>query len=163
MMEEAQHIEVTDSPEHISQVFVTLNRYLEKEDDVPIPSHLKAKNPVSEVHSLVEGIEALNGNPIFPIKTGDSNRSFHLSTSSGNDMWFIADRWHLRQSFEGLVPLLALTVASIEKLSFLIKRLNLEHRLLSKVARGIPKIRGLSKICPQHTFSLRSKSRSIAR
>jgi hypothetical protein len=164
MMGEAQQIKATDSPEHISQVLVTLSSYLEKEDHVPVTIPLKAKNPDSEAPSLVDRLEALSRNPILPIKHRYSNYTFdYLSTSHERGTWFIADLLHLRQSFEGLIPLLALTVESVVKVSFLIKILNLEHRLLSRVAHGIPRIRGSSKECPRQTLSLRAKSRSIAR
>lgn len=164
IMGEAQHMERTDSTEHISQVLVNLSRYLEKEDHVPVTIPPKAKNPDSQAPSLVERLQALSRIPTLPIKHRYSEFAFdYLSTSDERGQWFIADRWHLRQSFEGLVPLLALTVASVAKVSFLIKILNLEHRLLSRVAHGIPRIRGSSKECPRQTLSLRAKSRSIAR
>jgi hypothetical protein len=167
LVEEAKHIEVTDSPKYISQVFVALNKYLEKGHDAftPLPLRLKPSNKaLSEAPSLAGGLEAFTQAAIFPIQTGDSKYNFHhLSTCLGREIWFIADRWHLRQSFEGLVPLLALEVESVEKISYLIKRLKFEDRLLSQVAHGVPKIRGLSHPCHQHTLSLREKSRSIAR
>jgi hypothetical protein len=166
IMGEAQHIKATDSLEHISQVLVALSRHLEKEDHVPFQIPLKAKNADSEAPNLAEKFEALS-RPILgflPIKHRYSEYTFdYLSTGHERGTWFIADRLHLRQSFDGLIPLLALTVASVAKVSFLIKILKLEHRLLSKVAHGIPRIRGSSKECPRHTLSLRAKSRSIAR
>jgi hypothetical protein len=157
MVEEAKHIEVTDSPEYISQVFIALNKYLEEDDAFAAGS---SKGRSLETPSL----EDLARSEIFPIKTTDSKYTFHhTSNSSGRNLWFIADRWHLKQIFEGLVPLLALDVESVAKISYLIKRLNLEDRLLSKAAHGVPKVRGLSQPCPQLTLSLRAKSRSIAR
>jgi hypothetical protein len=163
LVEEAKHIEVTDSPEYISQVFVTLNKVLEKENDVFIASPLDGQS-TKKASSEAPSFEALTQTAIFPIKTTDSNYTFHYSsTCFGREVWFIADRWHLKQTFEGLVPLLALEVESVEKISYLIKKLNLTNRLLSKAAHGVPKITGFSQTCPQHTLSLRAKSRSIAR
>ena len=169
MMQEAEHIELTDSPEYISQVFTILNKHVETEIDVPTQTLRKPgilKGSLAKRPSHAE-LETIGQTAIFPIQTKDSNFTFdtfrYLSPAHGREMWLIADRWHLRQSFEGLIPLLALPVATVGKISHLIKVLNLDNRLLSNVAQGIPTIRGLSKTCPQQTLSLRAKSRSIAR
>jgi hypothetical protein len=172
MVQEAEHIDLTDTPEYISQVFIILNKYVEKETDVA-PTTLRKPGILKGSFGKGFGVDELettitiSQTAIFPIQTKDSNFTFdtfrYLSPAHGREMWLIADRWHLRQSFEGLVPLLALPVATVGKISHLIKLLNLNNRLLSNVARGIPTIRGLSKTCPQQTLSLRAKSRSIAR
>lgn len=70
---------------------------------------------------------------------------------------------HLRSSFEGLVPLLALKDGVIEKISCLIERLGLEYRMLSRIALGIPRTTGESRLHENITALLRSKSRFISR
>jgi hypothetical protein len=153
LREEALNITACDNIEHISQVFVAISSHLKEMDDVPTASPMSGQS-----------VQDLKQSRIFPVKTQTSHSTFdRLSTAQEDEMWFIADRLHLRQIFEGRVPLLALNVESVEKIRLLIQKLGLEHRLLSKVAHGIPKIQGTSELHLQYTTSLRRKSRSIAR
>lgn len=109
-------------------------------------------------------VRALIHAPIFPILVKDTTSTFdYLGTVQQTEVWFVADRWHLRQCFEGLVPLLAMSVETIEKIHHLIRKVNLRHKLLSNAAHDIPRIRGLSMPCPEYTLSLRAKARFIAR
>jgi len=152
LMEEAGHIEATDSLEYISQVFVAISGHLKTEGEAIVTT---ADN---------RAVLTLTQSRIFPIETKKTGFAFDLlSTARESDMWFIADRWHLRQSFEGLVPLLALDVGFVEKIHTLIQTLRLEGRLLSNVSHGIPKTVGACKLHTQYTISLRAKSRLIAR
>lgn len=152
-MDEAQHIDRGDSLDYISQVFVAISKYMQKEvESAIVPS---SPNEAAKILILA---------PIFPIQFKDSTKSFDdLKTAMQTEMWFIADREHLRQSFEGLVPLLALNVNTVENIHTLLERLGLKPRLLSQVANGVPKIHGLSIPCPEYTASLRGKSRFISR
>ena len=153
LLEEAQRIDVSDSIIYISEVFYALSARLQADEDT--------NNPNKDIVTMLTVAR------IFPIETrisGDSATSFHhLSTIQQDEIWFIADRFHLRQNFEGLVPLLALGFEHIEKIRPLIKKLNIEHRLLSNIARALPKPQGPIRLCSDYTSLFRAKARFIAR
>ncbi|KAF2396452.1 hypothetical protein EJ06DRAFT_240603 [Trichodelitschia bisporula] len=145
LVSEARCIVASDSLEYISQVFIALSKYLE------------LANSDSAVRPLVAC-------PIFPVTTGKSNSEYDsLATAAPDDMWFVADRSHLRDSFELLVPLLAFGIDVVEKIGPLIDSLDMERRMLSKVAKGVSKAHGRVEIDPKYTKSLRQKARFIAR
>jgi len=51
-----------------------------------------------------------------------------------SDNWFIADRAHLRESFQGKLPLLAFTIKDLEDMKDLLHALRLDdHRLSARV------------------------------
>jgi hypothetical protein len=156
-MEEAQHIEASDNIEYISAVFFALSTNLQHSDDAQKASDY---GDITKHGMLIQA-------RIFPIETKINeigHATFHhLSSARQRDIWFIADRVHLRQSFEGLVPLLALNVEGVERIRVLITKLKLEHRLLSEVAQGLPRAFGASRTCSAYTRLLRAKSRFIAR
>jgi hypothetical protein len=152
LMEEAQRIEAFDNLEYISEVFIAIN------------DHLAKQNTVTSLPPKRDYVPMLTQSRIFPTGSRQSDASFdQLSTAQEDDIWFIADRWHLRQSFEGLIPLLALSVDSVNKIHSMVKELGLEHRLLSRIVSGVPKTEGPSKTQSQQTALLRAKARSIAR
>jgi len=108
--------------------------------------------------------QMLTKSRIFPVGTKSLSVSFdHLKTALESDLWFIADRWHLRQSFEGLVPLLSVDVELVDKISVLIQRTGLEYRLLSKVTSSVPTTKGPIVADLQYTKVLQAKARFIVR
>lgn len=144
ILEESQHFNRTNSLDYLSQVFVSMNRFLTMEVTKPTQSSF---------HGLK-----------FPVLVKETSTRFDWLVSAGTaNVWFIADRLHLRQSFEGLIPLLAMEVEVVDQLRPLIEFLDLGPRLLSKVAQGVPRIKGLSTPCAMYTSSLRAKSRCLAR
>jgi len=84
---------------------------------------------------------------------------------SGNqrDVWFIADRHHLRRSFEGVIPLLAFSVEDIGRMGLALKMLDVESRLLSKQVREETSVSGHSWRDSLYTRKLRRKVKFIAR
>jgi hypothetical protein len=155
LIEEAQRIEAFDNLEYISDVFIAINDHLSKGDTV---------NRVSAVPKHKEYVPALKNSRIFPTGAKKSDAAFdQLSTAEESDMWFIADRWHLRQSFEGMIPMLALSVDCVNKVRPLLERLGLEYRMLSRIVSGVPKTEGPTLPQCQYTTLLRAKARSIAR
>ena len=83
---------------------------------------------------------------------------------SGNqrDIWFIADRHHLRRSFEGVIPLLAFSVEDIGRMGLALKMLDVESRLLSKQVREETSVSGHSWRDSLYTRKLRRKVKFIA-
>ncbi|KAH8820670.1 hypothetical protein F5884DRAFT_745017 [Xylogone sp. PMI_703] len=145
LVSEARHILATDEIDHIAQVFITISKYLE------------IANDSNTVIPLTESC-------IFPVATGKLQSGFNsLHSAAESEMWFIADRTHLKDSFENLVPLLAFDPTIVEQIGLLINALGLEHRLLSTVAKGVSKTKGKTSLHLGYTKSLRKRARCIAR
>jgi hypothetical protein len=152
MMNEAQSIEAFDKIDYISDVFMSISDYLEE---------AQKKNSVETRKGM---IASLIESPIFPIHAGKSEATFdYLSTADSANVWFIADRWHLRRTFEGLVPLLALKVEIVAKIAPLIKILGWECRLLSRLTQGVPQTGGRIQLDFEYTKLMCAKARYIAR
>jgi hypothetical protein len=142
---EARKIMPSDGEIWIAQLFMDLSKFLDVPAQVPV------------VKPLIESC-------IFPITTKTLGAGFDgLQTALSSSLWFIADRTHLRQSFESMVPLLAFDLETIEAIAPLLKTLSLEDRLLSRVAKGVSKPDGHISLHADYTASLQKKSRCIAR
>lgn len=146
LIEEIYQITAADSIEYISQLFRTLALQL-----------AKGTEGLGD-----QVIKSFCQRSIFPIRTTTSQSALSLQTVQGNNIWFIADRQHLRQSFEGRFPLLAFTVEDIAKMGGLIRVLELDSRLLSKVATGTFRAEGRLKLDAEYTNLMRQKSSFIA-
>ncbi|KAH8710041.1 hypothetical protein GQ44DRAFT_814110 [Phaeosphaeriaceae sp. PMI808] len=81
---------------------------------------------------------------IFPLdEGGESVNGFgQVSSATSESEWYIADRPHLKKCFHGQVALLAFTVEDLIMMEKLILALNLQNRLLSKIAIKTPKLDG---------------------
>ena len=109
-------------------------------------------------------ITQLLSKPIFPIRHGSSQCGFdELLSGSPKDLWFMADRPHLRQSFEGRAPLLAFDSKQMSRVKDLLRFLKLEERYLSRSATGLVDISGTSRKHVGYTDLLRSKAHLVAR
>jgi hypothetical protein len=152
LMHEAQTVSASDSTEYISNVLVAINDYMVNARNLVVPAMRK----------LV--LSRLAKSTIFPIHAGKSEGIFdYLSSANPDEMWFIADRWHLKHSFDKIVPLLALELHFVDKIGYLINHLGLEERRLSRLASGTPKMSGSVYVLPEYTRSLRTKARYITR
>ena len=141
-------MDASDDVEYISEVFKSINNCLEENKDSSMREDI---------------IKSLKDALIFPIDAGKSGCVFdYMGTARDADMWFIADRWHLKKSLDGLVPLLALSVDVIEKIQFTIEMLGLSSRLLSRVAGATVQANG-SHPHQVFTSALRAKVKQIAR
>jgi hypothetical protein len=148
LTKEARRIAPFDDLAYIAKLFVAIA--------VQLPKYISAKE-----HDKTED---LINHRIFPIKTKKSGQGFeYLSKGLACDNWYIADRDHLRECFEGLIPLLAFGVEDVERIGYLLKHLKFEDRLLSAVARGMPKAKGAVELHTQYTARLRAKAKYIAR
>lgn len=148
LTEEVYQITAADDLKYISQLFLALALQLAKETEALDD----------------EVVKSFCQRSIFPVKTATSQSTFDsLRAAQDSDIWFIADRRHLRQSFEGLLPLLAFTVEDIAEMGDLVKGLGLSHRLLSEAATETPTPEGRLEFDAIYTNSLRRKARFIAR
>ena len=152
LIDEARMIEACDPLDYISEVFESLSEHFQ------IPEKSKAFKARTTM------IAAITKSAIFPIDEGKSGSTFdYLSTCQKNKTWFIADRPHLKHAFQGHVPLLALDVESTGKIRPLIEALNLNPRLLSRLARGVPDTGRDRQLHDEYTRSMCTRARFIAR
>jgi hypothetical protein len=149
LVEEMQQIQASDSIEYISELFVALSYHIRIDPDI----------------SKSQEIAHLCTLDIFPVHISNSEgEHVSLVTSDLQEVWFIADRPHLRQSFSGNIPLLAFGVDTLARIESLLDAVYpLRCRLLSKVASGIPTTQGPIKFLEGYTKSLQAKVRFISR
>ncbi|KAF2177739.1 hypothetical protein K469DRAFT_676716 [Zopfia rhizophila CBS 207.26] len=144
LVNEAKQINSSDTVEYIGEILTATSKFLE----------------LSGTHSSVE---ALIGCRIFPVVSKPSSSDFRLCSATPADVWFIADRPHLKVSFEGSVPLLAFGADVLENVQPLFNGLGLDGRVLSKVAKGLSKTDGKADLHPEYTRVIQEKARCIAR
>ncbi|KAF2852960.1 hypothetical protein T440DRAFT_466522 [Plenodomus tracheiphilus IPT5] len=148
IISEAECIHAADDLTYLTEVFRALDALVVEADS-------------SSRHEI---IEALSEAYIFPIDAGRSGAAFdYMSSARDPNLWFIADRLHLRQSFYGLVPLLALNVDAADKISRLISEIGLRNRLLTQAAGSDAKTEGETQVHAEFTAAFRAKARYIAR
>ncbi|KIX07808.1 uncharacterized protein Z518_02462 [Rhinocladiella mackenziei CBS 650.93] len=128
LISEARAITSSALLSRITDIFKELNKIL------PDSISTEATNAIRSLLAL----------KIFPLdEGGDSDAGFdELSSGTTESEWYIADRPHLRQCFQGVVSLLALTVEDVQATRRLIGTLNLQNRLLSEAAKESRKIHG---------------------
>ena len=141
---EASQITSTDTLDYIAQVFVTISRIL--------------KQPMARMDD--SELALLTRRPIFPVQI--YSKVYDIKPALETDVWYIADRPHLRNSFQGRLPLLAFENEALDKMQTLMRKLGLEKRILSKIATSETLIEGKAEPNIVLTKSLCSKSRFIA-
>ncbi|GAB1311349.1 hypothetical protein MFIFM68171_01559 [Madurella fahalii] len=85
-----------------------------------------------------------------------------LRSCSSGDVWFIVDRPHLCQSFQGLTHLLAFDPQQTHGVSDFLDFLRLEDRFLSVAAAGSVDVSGVTRKHRGYLNALRSKAHIIA-
>ncbi|KAI1735424.1 hypothetical protein F4680DRAFT_435200 [Xylaria scruposa] len=132
----------------IAQIFKEINKRLYAE-----------KQETEELNHLCSLISMR----VFPINEGNANVAFEsLYSGTGKMEWYIADRLHLKQSFHGVVNLLAFTVEEIIEIMPLITALKLDSRLLSKRAVPAPQLVGNVQLLTGYTKTFHEKSKYIS-
>jgi hypothetical protein len=148
MVSEAARISLNDDLEYIATLFSAISTTLR--DD-----------PIS---GTTPGLSELATKKIFPVKYKCPwGRFDELRSCSQSDVWFIADRPHLRQSFQGVSHLLAFSFQQTHDMFDLLELLGLGERLLSVAAAGSVDVSGVTRKHRGYSYSLRSKAHVIAR
>lgn len=101
--------------------------------------------------------------PIFPILKEDSGKEYDTLAplNPAFPPWFIADRHHLRDSFCGRVGILAFSPQDLQSIEELLKVLDLESRVLSRIVKIESSPSGKPKRHKAYTLSLRRKAAFI--
>jgi hypothetical protein len=105
-----------------------------------------------------DSIKELSGIGIFPIRTV-KGKSRLMNYNS--DTWYIPDREHLRESFDGKVPLLDFTFREVQESTPLFKAMNLEDSLLSEAVLEITRVDGKSKRDYEREEQLRERMKYL--
>lgn len=148
ILSEATCIQPSDDLAYISRIFRALDTYVEEADSTG-----KQEIIASTSHAY-----------IFPIDAGQSGLGFdYMSSVRDVNIWFIADRVHLKESFHGLVPLLAIKADLVENIPHLLKALDLRDRLLTEAAGSDVQTQGTEKVHTTFTAQFRAKVPFIAR
>jgi hypothetical protein len=149
LVSEAEDITESTPLPWITNVFKEINRRLHT-----------GKYKAGELHHLFR----LKSLDIFPVNDGSAETSIgNLRSGTSKTEWYIADRPHLRKSFQDVIPLLAFTVEDILEMMPLITTLNLQSRLLSEAAVSNLITEGEVQYHKEHTKAFREKSKFIAR
>lgn len=148
---EATRFEPWHDLKYIGDIFMAINACLERSQFV------LSSNEVKQTMGKLINCKA------FPIRRADSTGYDELCSAAPTQHWFIADLWHLQESFQGHLPLLALDMEIIEKLDELFKHPSLNSRLLSTQASGTTKVEGSKVMDPAYTMLMKRKARYIAR
>lgn len=115
-------------------------------------------------HESATEIAELASKKVFPVKHSCPWGGFdELRSCLSDDLWFIADRPHLRQSFQGQAHLLAFSLEHTHNMSDLLDFLGLGERFLSVVATGSVGVSGRIRKHRAYSNALRSKAHVIAR
>ena len=134
-----------DSIQYIVEVFKELEKFLTDKTSPSETSDLSEQN-------------------IFPIRTStDQSRFDCLRGANQSHIWWIADTTHLLRSFEGRVPLLALSVEDVGGLKRLFKFAKVDLRKLSHAVEGNARILGFMIPWEAQTTLLRERANSILR
>lgn len=102
-------------------------------------------------------LKPLRSTPIFPV-TWDTRQSQFELASAEDERWFIADRTHLRDSFAGKVPLLALQPPDLDDLGGLLAALDLKPRQLSSCVATTTYPKGLTELRTSDTLLLNERT-----
>jgi hypothetical protein len=151
VVKEAKQFQPSHGMPYILSIFQEMEKALEQES--------------SESSELVESsIVSLKGCNAFPVKSTTFNTGNHeLKNANKATEWFVADRVPLRESFDGLIPLLYMNSDDIAQLPKVVKALGLDPRKLSKSAKSVPKTVGVVRTNPELTQLFRTRVDFIVR
>jgi hypothetical protein len=145
LLKETQQFNPTDSIEYITEVFKQLEKFL---TDKTSPRETSA----------------LSQHAIFPIKTSTEQPGFDCFRGADQShRWWIADTTHLLRSFQGRVPLLALSIEDVGGLKRLFKFAKVELRKLSHAVEGTAQTVGFARPWEAQTELLQKRANSILR
>jgi hypothetical protein len=97
-------------------------------------------------------------------KTGLEFYGLRNGVKSGeNDYWYIADLPHIRDSFIGKIPILALEPSDIQEIEPLMQWFEFESRKLSTVAERKWTMKGEETLNQEYTILMGQKAKYISR
>lgn len=149
-IQEAKYFKPGDSLAHVTALFHTLEKLLEKNDTV----------------SNRMQFHYLHLCPMFPVSKRwkqEMDRVSGLENSSIGAEWFIADTTPMRTIFAGIVPLLDIKVDDLGAMDQILGEMSLKDRFLSKAATSVPRTQGTVELNEVLTKTFKSRVDYIIR
>ncbi|KAL6363072.1 hypothetical protein LRP88_02474 [Fusarium phalaenopsidis] len=148
LVSEIQQVTSSDSLTYLRDLFITTSRRMDAAT-------------VSEYHDAAVVVQ-LGGKKIWPIRKSSSSDGFE-SLMANDDVWYIPDHGHLRETFSGKLPFLAFDTATLAQLEELLRPFGLNRRIISKVATSKTSTMGEAPCMVDYTKALTAKAEYIAR
>jgi len=128
------------------ELLLVLNDYLHKDSPSTSIQKLKGKDviPVTKSHRI-------------------EDRTNSCLMNYDKDLWYLADRVSLQESFKGKLHLIDFTVSEVRKLSPLIKAMDLEEYLLSEAVVETTEFCGNPIYDQDGTMDLRNRAKYFTR
>jgi hypothetical protein len=143
------------SPLIAKTMFITKSTTLSKITEIfhGLNKVIKTMNPM-RVHA---SIRPLMARPIFPIVIS-GHKDFDALARSSDSHFYIGDRDHLTSSFRGVIPLLAFTSEELSEMQDLLRILEVNSLLLSKIVHSETKPQGRISVHYEYTRFLRART-----
>lgn len=135
----------SDDLSYMRDVFVELEKFLENDK------------------TYTMNLQSLNGKSVWPVIQMKHAAGDFDDLRSSKTEWFIADTQPLRDSFVGIVPLLAFSTDDISRMERLFHGLELDSKRLSRAVKSVPRTEGRVAAHIAHTEMFRSKYDFIVR
>lgn len=148
LVSEVQQVTSSDSLSYLRDLFVTTSRRMDA-------ATLSEYNDAAIVKQL-------GGRKIWPITKSGSGDGFE-SLMANDDVWYIPDHGHLRETFSGKLPFLAFDTATLAQLEQLLRPFGLDRRIISKAATSKTSTMGEAPCIVEYTKALTAKAEFIAR
>ena len=167
LVDEAKHIknlpDTTENLEYISRLCEELSFQLQHEYFI---GRNHATGNDQAYHNYLEQLQSIELFPIQPARSLPLADVIHTRSAGASESWYVADRDHFRQCFQGHLDILRLDAKQIEKCDALLRKLNCRGQFLSKVAAlNTDEMTGDGGLEPQPDLAaqLRKKARYIDR
>ncbi|KAI8725563.1 HET domain-containing protein [Fusarium sp. LHS14.1] len=148
LVSEVQQVTSSDSLSYLRDLFVTTSRRMDA-------ATLSEYNDAAIVKQL-------GGRKIWPIAKSGSGDGFE-TLMANDDVWYIPDHGHLRETFSGKLPFLAFDTATLAQLEQLLRPFGLDRRIISKAATSKTSTMGEAPCMVEYTKALTTKAEFIAR
>ncbi|KAF2235086.1 hypothetical protein EV356DRAFT_576268 [Viridothelium virens] len=123
---------------------------------------LKTLNKFLKAGSNHDRIDSLRGAAVLPIRSVNGDVSLRRCNDNSIE-WFIADRERLRSCFFEKLDILDFSVADIERLVPLWRRLHIEQKYLGGKVSEMTLTRGRLQLEPSAQYMIRSKAEFMSR
>ncbi|KAM0417477.1 hypothetical protein ACHAPT_012541 [Fusarium lateritium] len=143
LVSEVRQITSLDSLTYIRELLITTSRRMDAAT-------------MSEYEDASVG-GRLGGRRIWPITQSVAGSGFERLMAN-TDVWYIPDRDHLRDTFAGKLPFLALDTTTIAHLKHLLRPFGLDRRIISKSATSKTKTEGEAPCLVDYTEALTAKA-----
>jgi hypothetical protein len=142
---EARSFTTSDPRRYMSKILMAMDKYI-------------SRNIVwSDNHNKLLSLD------MWPISCQSWDPEIQLRSAASDKEWFIADRRHLRDIFDEVVPILDFDQDELFRMKSIFNELNAHPRFMTIASKATPCFEGKVEPSPHHTDLFRSKYRFISR